>query len=359
MSVAATSLWDKFGTDGQNRSANSSSVARVDFVDYGKGLCIILFVMMHSTIGVGQAMGSQGWMHYAVDFSRPFRMPDFFLIAGLFLAKTIDAPWRRYLDRKVLHFAYFYIIWTAIHLTVKITTLADPSLTGLSKAFAWAMIEPGTPLWFIYVLPIFFVVTRLLKTIAWPIVFVAAAILEAFHTQEYGMTVYSFMYRFVYFYAGYRFAPYIFTFARRVAAHPATVLLVLAIWSMINALAVFKFSAAGLPLAQFPGIGLILGFSGALALISVATLLAEFGLLRFISWLGQRSIIIFVAFVLFMAPARIILVKFGHVQDVGTISLMVMLAALVGPLVLSAIVAPTPLRYLFQRPKWARLKGTQ
>ena len=47
----------------------------------------------------------QGWMHAAVAFARPFRMPDFFLISGLFLARVIDRARRDYLDRKVLHFA--------------------------------------------------------------------------------------------------------------------------------------------------------------------------------------------------------------------------------------------------------------
>ena len=31
---------------------------------------------------------------------QPFRMPDFFLISGLFLARVIDRDWRDYLDRR-------------------------------------------------------------------------------------------------------------------------------------------------------------------------------------------------------------------------------------------------------------------
>jgi uncharacterized membrane protein YcfT len=56
-------------------------------------------------LGVEQAAGREGWMHAAVAFARPFRMPDFFLISGLFLARVIDRARRDYLDRKVLHFA--------------------------------------------------------------------------------------------------------------------------------------------------------------------------------------------------------------------------------------------------------------
>ena len=60
---------------------------RVDWVDYAKGICIIMVVMMHSTLGVEKAAGREGWMHAFVDVRSPFRMPDFFLISGLFLAR--------------------------------------------------------------------------------------------------------------------------------------------------------------------------------------------------------------------------------------------------------------------------------
>ena len=93
--------------------------SRVDWVDYAKGFCIIMVVMMHSTLGVEQAAGREGWMHAAVAFARPFRMPDFFLISGLFLARVIDRDWRDYLDKKVVHFAYFYVLWVTIQFAFK------------------------------------------------------------------------------------------------------------------------------------------------------------------------------------------------------------------------------------------------
>ena len=45
--------------------------SRIDWVDYAKGFCIIMVVMMHSTLGVEQAAGPEGWMHAAVAFARP------------------------------------------------------------------------------------------------------------------------------------------------------------------------------------------------------------------------------------------------------------------------------------------------
>src|SRR6476619_5551145 len=127
---------------------------RVDWVDYAKGFCIIMVVMMHSTLGVEAAAGQQSWMHLLVAFARPFRMPDFFLISGLFLARVIDRDWRTYLDRKVVHFAYFYVLWVTIQFVVKAPNLISTmGIAGTVLFYFESFIEPFGTLWFIYLLP--------------------------------------------------------------------------------------------------------------------------------------------------------------------------------------------------------------
>ena len=63
-------------------------------------------------------------MHAISDFAKPFRMPDFFLISGLFLARAIDRDWTTYLDRRVWHFVYFYVLWLTIQIGFKAPGLA-------------------------------------------------------------------------------------------------------------------------------------------------------------------------------------------------------------------------------------------
>ena len=101
-------------------------------------------------------------MTIVVAFAKPFRMPDFFLISGLFLAHVIDRDWRTYLDRKVVHFVYFYLLWVTIQFAFKAPGLAaEHGVVGVAQLYAEAFIEPFGTLWFIYLLPIFFVVTKL------------------------------------------------------------------------------------------------------------------------------------------------------------------------------------------------------
>src|SRR4051794_34074722 len=181
------------GTE-MGRSMQATGVTsgqRIDWVDYAKGFCIVFVVMMHSTLGVENAVGQEGWLHTVVAFAKPFRMPDFFLISGLFLAQVIDRDWRTYLDRKVVHFVYFYLLWTAIQFAVKAPVFVQ-EYGPLSTIWFYlqSFVEPFGTLWFIYLLPIFFVVTKLAHTLRIPpvLIWCAAAGLEIAHIHT-GATV--------------------------------------------------------------------------------------------------------------------------------------------------------------------------
>src|SRR5689334_18665050 len=131
------------GTIAGGGGVEATAAARVDWVGYAKGICNIMVVMMHSFLGVELAAGETGFMHVAVAFAKPFRMPDFFLISGLFLAPVIDRDWRTYLDRKVVHFAYFYVVWCTIQFAFKAPGMAgELGLTGVALEYAKSFIEP-------------------------------------------------------------------------------------------------------------------------------------------------------------------------------------------------------------------------
>jgi uncharacterized membrane protein YcfT len=246
----------------------SGGTQRVDWVDYAKGWCIILVVMMHSTLGVEEAMGRETWLHGFISWARPFRMPDFFLVAGLFLSQTIDRPWRDYVDRKVLHFAYFLVLWTAIQGFPK-WLIAGDDPGSLLGHFAFAMIEPFGTLWFIYLLPIFFVATKLLRRAPPLAVLLAGAALQIAQIHTGSTVIDEFAGRYIYFYAGYLFAPAVFRLAEKARQNRVAAGAALLAWGTVNGLAV----SAGY--AALPGVSLVLGFAGAGAVVSFSALLAE------------------------------------------------------------------------------------
>ena len=318
---------------------------RVAWVDYAKGICIVMVVMMHSTLGVGIAAGGEGFLHALVAFAKPFRMPDFFLISGLFLARAIDRDWKTYLDRKIVHFAYFYVLWMTIQFAFKAPGIAaEQGVAAALKLYALSFIEPFGTLWFIYLLPVFFVVTKLARPLPPFAIWFVAAALEILLVETGWLVIDEFASRFVYFYTGYILAPHIFAFAKEAQQRPAPALFGLLLWVIINALLVWR-GHSGLPI-----LSLTLGLLGAVAIVTVAALLTKVRILDALRYCGQNSIVIYLAFFLPMAATRVVLLKTGVVPDIGLMSAIVTTAGVIGPLLLFWLVRGTALRFLFERP---------
>lgn len=323
---------------------------RIAWVDYAKGFCIVLVVMMHSTLGVEAALGAEGWLHAAVAFAKPFRIPAFFLISGLLLGRAIDRDWRTYLDHKVLHFVYFYVLWLTILLASRLPVYAGgPGLLSALHDYLEAFVQPFGALWFIYLLPIFFVVTKLTRRIPAPVVWLVAAALEIAPIATGAVVIDEFANRFVYFYSGYIFAGWTFPLAASVPRRPGLILAGLLCFGLANAFLV----ATGW--AERPFVSLLLGFAGAGAIVAISALLSKRDLLAPLRYCGRHSLVIYLAFILPMAAARMILIKTGLIADPGTISALVTIVATAVPLGIYWLVRDTRLRFLFERPQSLRL----
>ncbi len=337
--------------DGEVTMFHQANPARIDWVDYAKGICIILVVMMHSTLGVEKAAGELSWLHGFIEWARPFRMPDFFLLSGLFLAARINRPWRDYLDTKVLHFAYFYVLWMTLQLALKgYGIYQSDGLAGAFNTYALGFVEPFGTLWFIYMLAIFFVAVKALRSVPPVLVFSAAALLEIAPIETGWLLIDEFAARFVYFFAGYWLSSNIFAFAAAAGRKPVLVTVTgLAFWALANDVLV-----AG-AWSKLPVISLLLGFVGAAAVVSSGVLLSKTRLAAPIRYCGENSIIIYLAFFVFMAATRTLLLKTGVVSDLALVSLLVTAAGVTGPILLYWAVRGTRASFLFSRPRWAKL----
>ncbi|MBW7950729.1 MAG: acyltransferase family protein [Pseudorhodoplanes sp.] len=325
---------------------------RIGWIDNARGITIILVVMMHSTLGVEAVLGREGFMHYAVAFATPFRIPAFFLISGLLLARTIDRPWRAYLDGKVVHFVYFYVLWLTIQFAFKFPAFAaERGMAGAAGLYLESLVQPFGTLWFIYLLPVFFVVTRLVRGLPPALVWAVAAALEIAPIETGSVVIDEFASRFVFFYSGHVLASHAFRWSAFVRARPAVASGVLALWAILNAVLV----QAGV--AAMPFVSLALGGAGAAAVIAVATLIAGRRAAAGLAAIGCQSLAIYLAFFLPMAAARVALVKSGFIHDAGTIALLTTIVAIAGALAIQRLVRGTRFDVLFVRPAFFRLRS--
>jgi uncharacterized membrane protein YcfT len=333
------------GTSAIAAHSGPSAAGRVDWVDYAKGICIVMVVMMHSVLGVEAAAGQNGFMHLVVMFAKPFRMPDFFLISGLFLSVVIERDWRTYLDRKVVHFAYFYVLWVTIQFGFKAPSFAaETNWTHVGFLYLESFIEPFGTLWFIYLLPIFFVVIKLTRGVPPILVWGITALLESAHVATGWTVIDEFCARFVYIYSGYVFAPYVFALSERARAHPALAVVGLSLWAIING------ALVALGMSEWPIVSLTLGLCGACAIVTIGTLLARMHWLNALRFCGEHSIVIYLAFFLPMAATRTLLLKAGFIHDIGLVSLIVTTIGVAGAVLIWRVALFVHANFLFERP---------
>jgi uncharacterized membrane protein YcfT len=340
--------------------------SRLDWVDTAKGISIILVVMMHSAYGVGDDTGQIGILHYTIGWATPFRMPEFFMISGLFLSQVIDRPWRLYGDRRILHYLYFYDLWAVLQILFK-TGLGTGNIGGALTDCLWAIVQPYGVLWFVYVLAIYSLVTRLIHQFRIPawLAFTAAAVLQLMHFDT-GVYIFDhFAAYFVFFFAGYAFAPLVFRLVGWAQRHAALSIAMLVVYAAAEAFLVFGGGVEMMPrgiqmgYASIPLLWLALAFAGALVICTTASLLVRFPAMRWLRWLGEHSIVIYLSFTIPMSAARTLILRFHLLEDTSTISLLVWGISLLTPVLLYMAIQKAGWgKFLFERPAWAHIPGT-
>lgn len=334
----------------RNTTQTATAPARIEWIDYVKGVTIILVAQMHITLGTQEALGAgHMWMADIVEFARPFRVPLFFMIAGLFVSRSLKWELGRFVDAKLIHFAYFYFLWSAIQFAVKFAFASYGNHTvDLSDIFLLPL-EPFSTLWFIHALALFFMVTRALNGISPVILIGGALMLYATPVDTGWTTVDEFASRYIFFLAGYFGATHFFALADFARENVLRVFAgALAAFAMV-----YIFVDAGI--AAKPLFGLLAAFGGGAATIALMSVAASRGHLKWLAYVGQHSLYVYLAFFLPGAVTRIALAKTGVIESADLIALAATVVAVGTPLIGFKLIEKTPLSFLFVRPALFRL----
>ncbi len=323
--------------------------SRVDWIDTDKGLSIILVVARHTAYGVAASTGHMPLVFGLIStLSMPYRMPLFFVVAGLFAAGALKRPLRGFLDKKLLHFAYFYFLWSAIQIGIKVALPGEGNHAVAWKDLLLTPIEPFGVLWFIYALPLFFMIMRLTRN-APKLLVLGVALIFYFARIDTGWTVPDeAALRFVFFAGGVHGAPYVFQIADWARANVARA-------TLMGAVTLISVGVVALSeLIGIRAIELLAGVAGSIGCVMLVSVAASKGLTGWLAYLGSRSLYVFVAFFLPMAATRVVMLKLG-VENGDLITFAAVLLGVTLPLVAERFVRGTPLAFLFTRPKFLRL----
>ena len=333
------------------------SAGRIAWIDYAKGIGIILVVMSAAAIGYGAPEGGVNWMLGLADWARPFVVPAFFLISGLFLHRGLFGSAPVYFDRKILRFAYFFALWLAIETVILNAGMFSQGLPGLAQLYLSGLVSPQSPLWFIQQLFLFYLVTRAIRRQKPARILAGAAVLQILAAaglfQSGWSVVDHFAANFVFFYAGYVGASLAFGFANKAENRLRDLGWTLTVWAGVHT----AFVAMGI--ADLPIVSLILGFAGTFALISAGVLLARIPAAHFIGDAGRQSFAIYLGFFIPLQLLLMLVKMSGIFADTGAASLAIAAATLMIALGMHRLAMETPLRALYVRPRIFRIKPSQ
>lgn len=333
------------------------SANRINWADYAKGLCIILFVTAQSVTGYAQMTGQPSWMGFAAAWTVPVVVPTLFILSGLFVKRTLFGSKSTFFDRKVLRFAYFYLVWLVVQTVILHALGAAFDPMGLVNPLLLGLVQPASGLWIIPMLALFHAATWLLRFVPSVNVLVIAAVAQILHAAGLintgWLVIDAAAQYFVFFYAGYQGAPLFRQFADRLGKGFSDVPIALVIWATVNTVLVAQ-NTAGLPV-----VSLVLGFAGAFAFIAISTMLARQPHGTVMQYIGRMHLVIYTAYFLPMTAAQVLLARSGLMPEAGLTSIAIGVVAVILPLGFHQLVRRTPLKALYRRPTRFRLKGAE
>lgn len=140
---------------------------RVAWLDLAKATSIVLVVLYHVAASNGHELLGEGtaarWWSAANLALIPLRMPLFFVVAGVLAARAVERPFAETVGPRILDLLWPYVLWCLLFAAIGWLRYAPEDPWGFVRGEVTGLLVAGSPYWFIAVLPVFFVLTKLLR----------------------------------------------------------------------------------------------------------------------------------------------------------------------------------------------------
>lgn len=335
-----------------------SAKPRLDWIDAGKGLSIVLVVLYHATSWTINAGYELLALSQVNEFLAALRMPVFFFLSGLFAAKWVNGSWAALRRTKVALFAWVYLLWSLLELPAKWLAMAvltdkvqDDFFTRQMLVIAAIPFRASGSLWFIWALLIFFVLAKATRTLPlWLQLSIAGAAslgvrmlppeVNARFVELTGIGYRGILMFYVFFLLGCYFRAETQKHVEKLTPTRAAGIFIA--WAAASLL----LRVAGLD--QLPIVGFVLAFGGLVGGLALAVILQR---VAFFRWAGSRTLPIYLAH----TTALVLILSLVQLAPVGSqlVGTIVAVTAAAGAILLSLVLyllRTTGLRFLFEAP---------
>ncbi|HUQ96822.1 MAG TPA: acyltransferase [Chitinophagaceae bacterium] len=190
--------------------AKPAASDKIAWVYHARGIAIMLIVYRHIVLGM-QASGvevSQAMYNLQIIFFN-FRMPAFFILSGVFIARSLKRKSRTTVAwNKVSNLLYPYLLWAIITLALQLAFSSFSNAHRSWRSFLAIITQPRAldQLWYLFALfnvsLLYLLLSRLPKRFAWVHILVAFGLhFLSFYLQDYSLFS-DFFYFYLFFLAG-------------------------------------------------------------------------------------------------------------------------------------------------------------
>ncbi|MDD2922556.1 MAG: acyltransferase [Anaerolineales bacterium] len=327
---------------------------RANWVDYGKGIGIVLVVYAHllSSAYHGGVQIPERFFNLSDSIVYGFHMPLFFFLSGLFVESSFRKRGAKdYLLDKFARIAYPYMIWSVLQVGVEVL-FSNQTQRGATISDLFAVLyRPWGQFWFLYALLLMHVayaVFSLFGKYSTLLMFAAAASLFFYSPTISLMAIFGFCAHFVFFAGGVLFKNQFlqadkYNIPLWVAILPLVVLIGSGYFIFENLIAPARLAGGAHPFYF-----LYLSILGIAACSVLSQYLAKRNAARFLQTLGRYSLQIYLVHMLAGVGIRMILLRVFGVQHWVVHIVVGVTFALAAPIILQKISDRLNFPYLFE-----------
>ncbi len=327
---------------------------RTDWVDYGKGVGIVLVVYAH-LLSSGYHAGlhiPKRFFLFSDSIIYSFHMPFFFFLAGLLVEKSFSKRgFGEFIGSKVKLLVYPYLIWSFVQAGCELL-FSGQSLRGITISDIWAI--PYLPLaqfWYLYALLWMYVAYALLQTMgefASATMIVSACLFFYFPINTEILAVHGFCTGFIFFVSAVLIKKYLGNMGEYTMPLWITIVSLLCLFGSGCYIFENKIEPTRLTNGLHPFYFFILAVLGISFCVGLSQYLARKRYCQIVQRIGICSLPIYLVHMLAGVGARVILWNYFHIQNPLVHMIVGVGVGLFVPIILYKIALNNDFPYFFE-----------
>lgn len=358
---------------------NSKSILARDrspWVDYIKGICIILVCFRHvyeGLVRIDTVPPSSDVLDYLNLFFFSFRMPLFFIVSGLFLGPSLrKVGFNGYFKLRVQTIFYPFVVWGFLHITLQLVFKDYVNANREPFDYLRLFFRPRAIEQFWYLNALFFVgvlyafmntyarFTKVHQFVFGSILYTVAALFNKYHIE--GGFLYDVFVFYLFFTIGDILTSFILNKANEKLFSSWKLLLIILPFFLIlqNYFTRISFENGDDYYVQrfMPVLFILAALVGGAFIVSVAFILQKYNWLRFLRVVGYHSLYIYVANLMVTSSTRVVLYRFFHIHNIYVLLVVGLIAGTLIPMLMYGIAQKAGAWWLYtlKKPKKSEVK---